>query len=518
MGKMDELIAHVSERTYAYGAIRAENQNLLDTISELKARTKNGENGMNATSSVKRPKSRDSHVKTSVLDVSKNEAKKEAVYNVIDVAVANASKAKTLLCVSCMQNVLIPCHDKCVSKHKLNVRSNARRTFSDNSRIPKSSETTFVAPKTSVGIYNGTQDCFKFQDIWSSTPLADVMQDILQVLDYTRYGMGPTAIADNANSPGVLKKVQRWECSGKSGRGYKDTEVEPDKDTPMVDVTNIVPPINVDDEEDEITDEVFELRRRVKGKNVEETRISPIPSPSRSPRNLYLLDLQQQHQLYLAIKADPLLQQQDIAIWLALQMKFEKTQRREISAKKAEKDMEYEAYVSGESSSGQVNVEEPGPSTSGLLWSQSVFIRSSMIWERVHDFQLGIKSYQQKINLTAPIITFPGIEEYDVFSIVYEPVHGIIYTNSKKEKRVMRHSEIHKFCDATLRRTLEGLKSYYNDVKYGYVQKELTNDEVEFLKLFEEEIEVQLNYQDQMRRCEMYVNGRPLGPRRDRLE
>ncbi|GKD39723.1 hypothetical protein Tco_1259930 [Tanacetum coccineum] len=62
-----------------------------------------------------------------------------------------------------------------------------------------------------------------------------------------------------------------------------------DKDTPMVDVTNIVTPVNVDDEEDEITDEVFELRRRVKGKNVEETRISPIPSPTRSPRNLSTL-------------------------------------------------------------------------------------------------------------------------------------------------------------------------------------------------------------------------------------
>ncbi|GJT41637.1 hypothetical protein Tco_0941502 [Tanacetum coccineum] len=124
----------------------------------------------------------------------------------------------------------------------------------------------------------------------------------------------------------------------------------------------------------------------------------------------------------------------------------------------------------------------------------------------------------KKINLTAPTITFPSIKEYDVFSIVYEPIHGIIYTNSKKEKRAMRHSEIHKFCDATLRRTLEGLKSYYNDVKYGYVQKELTNDEVEFLKLFEEEIEVRLNYRDQMRRWEMYVNGRPLRPRRERLE
>ncbi|GJS41175.1 retrovirus-related pol polyprotein from transposon TNT 1-94 [Tanacetum coccineum] len=110
---------------------------LHDELEQVKKKSLEIQEGMNATSSVKRPKSRDSHVKTSVLDE-----------NVIDVAVANASKAKTLLCVSCMQNVLIPCHDKCVAKHKLNVRSNARRTFSVNSRIPKSSKTTFVAPKT----------------------------------------------------------------------------------------------------------------------------------------------------------------------------------------------------------------------------------------------------------------------------------------------------------------------------------------------------------------------------------
>ncbi|GJY57880.1 hypothetical protein Tco_0457772 [Tanacetum coccineum] len=36
--EMDELIVHVSEKTYAYGAIRAENQDLLSTISELKTR------------------------------------------------------------------------------------------------------------------------------------------------------------------------------------------------------------------------------------------------------------------------------------------------------------------------------------------------------------------------------------------------------------------------------------------------------------------------------------------------
>ncbi|GJX09217.1 hypothetical protein Tco_0199076 [Tanacetum coccineum] len=107
---------------------------------------------------------------------------------------------------------------------------------------------------------------------------------------------------------------------------------------------------------------------------------------------------------------------------------------------------------------------------------------------------------------------------HDMFSIIYEPVHGIIYKNSKKEKRVMRHTEIHKFCDATLNRVLEGLKSYNNDVKYGYVQKDLTKDETEYLKLFEEEIEERLKHRRQMRRWEMYVNGRPLGLRREHPE
>ncbi|GKA32211.1 hypothetical protein Tco_0718578 [Tanacetum coccineum] len=165
-----------------------------------------------------------------------------------------------------------------------------------------------------------------------------------------------------------------------------------------------------------------------------------------------------------------------------------------------------------------INGKVPDYAETGLLWSLSVFIRSSVIWERVHDFQLGIESYQQKVNLTAPTISFPGVEKHKMFSIIYDPVHGIIYKTSKKKKRVMRHSEIHKFCDATLIRVLEGLKSYNNDVKYGYVQRELMNDEVEYLKLFEEEIEVRLKYRNQMRRWEMYVNGRPLGPRRECLE
>ncbi|GJX06441.1 putative ribonuclease H-like domain-containing protein [Tanacetum coccineum] len=123
--------------------------------------------GMNAASSVRRPMNRDSYVKNSVLANSKKPTKKVAVYvrknkqtyitsenvisnkeNVIDVDVANASKAKTLLCVFGMQNVLIPCHDKCFANYKLNVRANVRRTLSTKSRIQKSYDTTYVVHKT----------------------------------------------------------------------------------------------------------------------------------------------------------------------------------------------------------------------------------------------------------------------------------------------------------------------------------------------------------------------------------
>ncbi|GKD13937.1 hypothetical protein Tco_1198344 [Tanacetum coccineum] len=149
----------------------------------------------------------------------------------------------------------------------------------------------------------------------------------------------------------------------------------------------------------------------------------------------------------------------------------------------------------------------------GLLWSLPVFIRSTVIWERVHDFQLGVESYQQKVNLTAPTITFHAIEKYKMFSIVFKPVYGIIYKNNKKENRVMRHQEVHKFCDATLKRVLEGL-----NVKHGYMTPSLGKEDDEYMQLFEKESEEWLKHHDRMSRWEMYVNGRPLGSRREHPE
>ncbi|GJT31777.1 mitotic checkpoint serine/threonine-protein kinase BUB1 [Tanacetum coccineum] len=130
----------------------------------------------------------------------------------------------------------------------------------------------------------------------------------------------------------------------------------------------------------------------------------------------------------------------------------------------------------------------------GLLGSLTIFIRSIIIWERVHDFQLGMESHQQNVNLTAPTITFPGIEEYELFTITFKPVIGMIYENSKKENRVMIHKEIHKFCDATLKRVLERLKKYNKDMKYGYVDPSPSDADAEYLRYYEEDIEDHLKH------------------------
>ncbi|GJY71690.1 hypothetical protein Tco_0475393 [Tanacetum coccineum] len=93
-----------------------------------------------------------------------------------------------------------------------------------------------------------------------------------------------------------------------------------------------------------------------------------------------------------------------------------------------------------------------------LMNSLITFIRSRVIWERVHDFQLGIESYQIKVNLTAPTLTFPGIEAHESYSIVDKPSTGLIYLNSEDEKRVMYLTKIVKFCDATLEKVLKEVK------------------------------------------------------------
>ncbi|GJY02256.1 hypothetical protein Tco_0360408 [Tanacetum coccineum] len=119
-----------------------------------------------------------------------------------------------------------------------------------------------------------------------------------------------------------------------------------------------------------------------------------------------------------------------------------------------------------------------------LMNSLITFIRSRVIWERVHDFQLGIESYQIKINLTAPTLTFP---------------------------------EIVKFCDATLENVLKEVKLKIFQSEPWRKPPLLGELDRDILRAFEREITKRLSHREQMRRWESFVNGRPILPTMKRL-
>ncbi|GJV80770.1 hypothetical protein Tco_1516640 [Tanacetum coccineum] len=145
------------------------------------------------------------------------------------------------------------------------------------------------------------------------------------------------------------------------------------------------------------------------------------------------------------------------------------------------------------------------------------FIRSCVIWERVHDFQLGIKSYQIKVNLTAPTLTFPGIEAHDPYSIVDKPTTGLIYSNIKDEKWVMYLVEIVKFCDATLEKVLNEVKLRIFQNQFWKKLPQLGELDLDIMRAFEREISKYLSHRQQMRRWESFVNGRLILPTMKRL-
>ncbi|GJZ04257.1 hypothetical protein Tco_0537532 [Tanacetum coccineum] len=145
-----------------------------------------------------------------------------------------------------------------------------------------------------------------------------------------------------------------------------------------------------------------------------------------------------------------------------------------------------------------------------LMNSLITFIRSRMIWERVHDFKLGIESYQIKINLTAPTLIFPGIEAHDPYSIVDKANMGLIYLNSKDEKRVMYLVEIAKFCDATLETVLNEVKVRIFQNQFWKKPPLLGELYLDIMKAFEREITKRLRHHEHMRSANMIYNKKEL--------
>ncbi|GKB30751.1 hypothetical protein Tco_0870152 [Tanacetum coccineum] len=96
-----------------------------------------------------------------------------------------------------------------------------------------------------------------------------------------------------------------------------------------------------------------------------------------------------------------------------------------------------------------------------------MFTISLIINRRVEDLQLGVGSYQKKLNITAPQKTFLKIEFKELYTLLYKPP-GVIYEDLNKQKRVMRADELYKFSNWTLKTVRYELHHRILDFSLGY--------------------------------------------------
>nr|GEY81704.1 hypothetical protein [Tanacetum cinerariifolium] len=81
--------------------------------------------------------------------------------------------------------------------------------------------------------------------------------------------------------------------------------------------------------------------------------------------------------------------------------------------------------------------------------SLRMFTRSIVIQRRVEDLQLGVESYQKRLNLTKPDMYRSDLKRKEAY-IAYSNPRGFIYQNKDKKNRLMRIDKLHKFSDGTL--------------------------------------------------------------------
>nr|GFA23820.1 hypothetical protein [Tanacetum cinerariifolium] len=81
--------------------------------------------------------------------------------------------------------------------------------------------------------------------------------------------------------------------------------------------------------------------------------------------------------------------------------------------------------------------------------SLRMFTRSIVIQRRVKDLQLGVESYQKRLNLTKPDTYRYDLKRREAYTAYSNP-RGFIYQNRDKKNRLMRIDELYKFSDGTL--------------------------------------------------------------------
>ncbi|GJR09652.1 hypothetical protein Tco_0792304 [Tanacetum coccineum] len=131
--------------------------------------------------------------------------------------------------------------------------------------------------------------------------------------------------------------------------------------------------------------------------------------------------------------------------------------------------------------------------------------------KRVEDLQLGVESYQKKLNLTKPDTYRSNLRRRDAYTPYSDP-RGFIYENKDKKNRLMRIDELHKFSDGTLDDVRTALNDRLKGIRMEYLPQTFWSqrDKVNARAMIQA-IDKRLKTRRIFRSLERFVGGRPYG-------
>ncbi|GJX19684.1 hypothetical protein Tco_0222361 [Tanacetum coccineum] len=137
-----------------------------------------------------------------------------------------------------------------------------------------------------------------------------------------------------------------------------------------------------------------------------------------------------------------------------------------------------------------------------------MFTRRIVIQRRVEDLQLGVESYQKKLNLTKPDTFRSNLRNRTTYTTYSDP-KGVIYKDQNNKNRLMRVDELHKFSDGTLDDVRSALNDIAKGIRMEYLPKRKWSDlDKRRARVMIQDIDKQLYERRLMRNLEKLVGGR----------
>nr|GEX42101.1 hypothetical protein [Tanacetum cinerariifolium] len=140
--------------------------------------------------------------------------------------------------------------------------------------------------------------------------------------------------------------------------------------------------------------------------------------------------------------------------------------------------------------------------------SLKMFTRIIVIQRRVEDLQLGVESYQKRLNLTKPDMYWSDLKRREAYTAYSNP-RGFIYQNKDKKNRLIRIDELYKFSDGTLNDVRTALDDHLKGIRMQYLpQKTWRKGDKDRAAAMIQAIDKMLKTRRIMRSLEKFVGGR----------